>query len=181
MHENKKKTYNKCRVVSLCPPAKLIYNNRVIYNMSDKNKREIVDTIKRLPAYSKLIYRLYKEPTITKSQKIYLSLAIGYLISPVELVPGVIPVAGQLDDIIIILSILRRVLKGCEEETAKVLLDQYGLSFEILDNDIKASKKLGKKILVGTARFVGHTLVFTGRTVYKAGKRILKNEKLNNG
>ena len=144
--------------------------------MNDQSK-QIAHTIKRLPIYSKLIYKLYKEPNITKIQKAQLLSVFGYLISPVELVPGIIPVAGQLDDIIIALSVLRRVLKSCDEDFAKNFLGLYNLSSEILDEDIKLSKTLAKNILIGTVKLLGHGMMFTGKTIYKTGKWIFQKDK----
>jgi len=144
--------------------------------MNDQSK-QIAHTIKRLPIYSKLIYKLYKEPNTTKMQKAQLLTVFGYLISPVELVPGIIPVAWQLDDIIIALLVLRRVLKSCDEDFAKNLLGMYNLSFETLDEDIKLSKTMAKNILVGTVKFLGHGMMFTSKTIYKTGKWIFEKYK----
>ena len=37
---------------------------------------------------------------------------IAYLVMPIDLVPDFIPVAGQLDDAILVALVLRRVLRG---------------------------------------------------------------------
>ena len=65
--------------------------------------------IRRLKAITKQLkgefelYRLVlKQPETPKIAKLFLGLAIGYLLLPFDLIPDFIPVLGQLDDVIII-------------------------------------------------------------------------------
>ncbi len=145
--------------------------------MSNQNKTEILQTIKRLPAYTKLLYRLYRDPLMTKKQKFLLYGALGYMISPIEVVPGIVPVLGQVDDLIIILNILKKVLHMSEEEKANRLLLEYGLSFEIIDEDIAISKDTARRFIAGTGRILGKTLMFAGRTTFHMGKIIVRRIK----
>ena len=48
--------------------------------------------------------------------KFMLGLLIGYLAMPIDLVPDFIPIAGQLDDAIIVAFALRAVAKGAGKE-----------------------------------------------------------------
>ena len=66
----------------------------------------------RMPSYLKLTWRLGKDPMLSRARRAAVIAAAGYVISPVDLVPGVIPVLGQLDDIAVALVALRLALDG---------------------------------------------------------------------
>ena len=65
-----------------------------------------------------LFKNLLQDNDIPKRHKFLVGLLIGYLASPIDLVPDFIPVAGQLDDAIIVVLVLRVVLKGAGTELA---------------------------------------------------------------
>ena len=50
------------------------------------------------------------DPATTRVEWIVLLLVLAYLLSPLDLVPDFIPVAGQLDDAIIVALVLRWVV-----------------------------------------------------------------------
>ena len=56
----------------------------------------------RLPAYLRLSWRLAREPLLSRARRFAVIGAAGYLASPIDLVPGVIPVLGQLDDVLVL-------------------------------------------------------------------------------
>ena len=71
------------------------------------------------------MYRLVlKHPQTPWIAKLFLGLAVGYLLLPFDLIPDFIPVLGQLDDVIIIpillyialLFIPKIVIQSCREQ-----------------------------------------------------------------
>jgi uncharacterized membrane protein YkvA (DUF1232 family) len=144
--------------------------------MNGKERSEILAVIKRLPKYTKLIYRLYKAPFVTKRQKLLLSAAMGYLISPIELVPGFIPVVGQVDDLVIVLAILKRVLRANQNKLTQDLLLTQGLSMEIIDEDIRISMKAAKEMVIKAGWFMGRSLLWTGKTSIALGKKVVSRK-----
>lgn len=141
--------------------------------MMEQNKVEILQTIKRLPAYTKLLYHLYRDPAMTKTQKVLLYGTLGYMISPIELVPSIVPVLGQIDDLIIILTVLKKVLQMSDEEKANHLLLEHGLSFEMIDEDIAISKETARRFVAGAGKVLGRTLIFAGKATFYLGKGIM--------
>lgn len=59
-----------------------------------------------------LFRRLLGDQRIPRRRKIVLGLLLAYLVMPIDLVPDFIPVAGQLDDAIIVVLVLRSVLRA---------------------------------------------------------------------
>jgi uncharacterized membrane protein YkvA (DUF1232 family) len=59
-----------------------------------------------------LVRRLLGDPRVPRRTKIALWLLIGYLVMPIDLVPDFIPVAGQLDDAILVALVLRSFLRA---------------------------------------------------------------------
>ena len=63
-----------------------------------------------------LVKRLMKDPRVPGWRKALLALLVGYLAMPFDLVPDFIPVAGQLDDAIVVALVLRAVLRSGGED-----------------------------------------------------------------
>ena len=59
-----------------------------------------------------LVHRLLHDPRVPRRRKLLLVALIAYLALPFDLVPDFIPIAGQLDDVIIVVLVLRQVLRG---------------------------------------------------------------------
>jgi uncharacterized membrane protein YkvA (DUF1232 family) len=59
-----------------------------------------------------LCSRLLRDPRVPGRKKLLLVLLVGYLALPFDLVPDFIPIAGQLDDVIVVALVLRSLLRG---------------------------------------------------------------------
>jgi uncharacterized membrane protein YkvA (DUF1232 family) len=66
-----------------------------------------------------LFSRLLRDRRVPRRGKLLLALLVGYLSMPFDLVPDFIPVAGQLDDAIIVAFVLRGVLRASGPELAR--------------------------------------------------------------
>ena len=81
--------------------------------------REIKDNVKKYMELCKLLYTDSRTPKITK---ILLWIAIGYALSPIDLIPDFIPVIGHLDDIIIVPVLLYIAIKSIPKD---VYIENY--------------------------------------------------------
>ena len=68
-----------------------------------------------------LVTRLSRDPRVPRRRKLLLLALVGYLALPVDLVPDFIPVAGQLDDAIIVALVLRSLVRAGGEEVIREL------------------------------------------------------------
>lgn len=59
-----------------------------------------------------LISRLLRDERVPRRRKLLLAALLGYLALPFDLVPDFIPVAGQLDDVLVVALVLRRFLRS---------------------------------------------------------------------
>jgi len=69
--------------------------------------------LRTLVSHVRLTARLLREPTVPLLTKALPLLAATYAISPLDLVPDVFPVLGQLDDLGVMLVALEAFLKWC--------------------------------------------------------------------
>jgi uncharacterized membrane protein YkvA (DUF1232 family) len=59
-----------------------------------------------------LFRRLLGDPRVPRGRKLVLVAVVAYLATPIDLVPDFVPVAGYLDDVVIVAFALRHVLRG---------------------------------------------------------------------
>jgi uncharacterized membrane protein YkvA (DUF1232 family) len=88
----------------------------------------VIEKLKSLTKHLKqefAVYRLVlKHPQTPVIAKVFLGLAIGYLLLPFDLIPDFIPVLGQLDDVVIIpflvyialLFIPKYIIQSCRKQ-----------------------------------------------------------------
>lgn len=68
-----------------------------------------------------LMGRLLRDSRVSRGRKVLIGVALAYLAMPVDLVPDFIPVAGQLDDAIVVVLVLRSLVRGGNAQ----LLDEH--------------------------------------------------------
>ena len=66
-----------------------------------------------------LVSRLMADKRVPRRRKLLLVVLVGYLALPFDLVPDFIPVAGQLDDVLVVALVLRRFLRSGGEQLVR--------------------------------------------------------------
>jgi uncharacterized membrane protein YkvA (DUF1232 family) len=124
-------------------------------------------TIRRLPRYLGLARALVRDPSLSRWRKAALGVGLAYVAMPLDLVPGIIPVAGQLDDLAALLIGLRVALRGCSPEAAAAHLREAGLSPDQIEQDLAAVRDaaawLAGKVASGAGRAGAASLRGAGR------------------
>jgi len=108
--------------------------------MSDTDpfpRDRLAATLRRMPRYGRLAWRLGRDPLLSRVRRGAVVAAAGYLVSPIDAVPGVIPVIGQLDDIAVVLAALRFAMAGLDPARRREHLDAVGLEDGHLAADLR--------------------------------------------
>ncbi|WP_448516759.1 YkvA family protein [Pseudothermotoga sp.] len=67
------------------------------------------------------LYLARRDRRVPRRSKILIALALGYVLSPIDLVPDFIPLLGQLDDLLIVPTLVAMALKSIPNE----VLNEY--------------------------------------------------------
>jgi uncharacterized membrane protein YkvA (DUF1232 family) len=122
-------------------------------------------TLRRMPAYLRLAWRLARDPLLSRVRRAAVVAAAGYLASPVDLVPGVIPVVGQLDDIAVALGALKFALAGLDTERRREHLAAAGLEDGDLAEDLRTVGATSAWLVRAGVRTTGRAARQGGRIV----------------
>lgn len=77
-------------------------------NTGGQSKSNSANILAELMQNAQIAYNLLLDPRVSLISKVMIpALALVYFLSPIDLLPDVIPVLGQLDDIAVILLIVR--------------------------------------------------------------------------
>lgn len=93
--------------------------------------------LRRMPRYGRLAWNLSRHPKVTGKRRAALIAAAVYLVSPIDLVPGFIPVAGQLDDAAAILIAIGVALRSMQPHERAAVLAEAGIQAEDIDEDLR--------------------------------------------
>ncbi len=103
-----------------------------------KDLGEVVDLVRRLPSYMRLVWALLRDGRVPARQKLILAGIGAYLFLPVDLIPDFVPVLGQLDDLAVVLLGLDLFIRSApadvvDEHMAKIAQDRDQLRRDIAE------------------------------------------------
>lgn len=120
--------------------------------------------LRRLPAYGRLAWRLGRDPLLGRTRRAAVVAAAAYLASPIDFVPGIIPVLGQLDDLAVAIVALRLALDGLSPERRRAHLEAVGLDESDLVDDLR--------VIGATTAWIAHAgVALTARLLREGGRR----------
>lgn len=90
----------------------VVYSAFVVALIVAGRGRDARDVARFIPDCIVLMRRLLGEPRVHRRQKLLLGALVGYLALPFDLVPDFIPVAGHIDDLLVVVLALRVVLRA---------------------------------------------------------------------
>src|SRR5213592_4629102 len=84
-------------------------------------RRDAREVVRFIPDCIVLFKRLLQDPRVPRRAKVAVALLIPYLALPFDLVPDFIPVAGQLDDAILIAAAIAYVTRSAGRQVVEDL------------------------------------------------------------
>lgn len=110
--------------------------------------RELVkDAILMMPNIVKLVGRLLKDPRVPRRAKIALGLAAAYTLSPIDLIPEVIPVIGWADDVILMMFAIDSLIDRAGPEIVEEHWDGPGDLLGLVRDVVSISRNIVPKRL----------------------------------
>ena len=73
-------------------------------------KRTVLDTIRQLPSYVRLLFGLLSDRRVATIDKLLVAAAVTYILAPVDLIPDFIPFLGEVDDVFLLVTALQRLI-----------------------------------------------------------------------
>ncbi len=95
-----------------------------------------------IPDIIALFMRLYKDKRVVKEVKFNISIALGYLLFPLDILPDTLPIIGKIDDLAVTFFILQKVLCDIPEE---IILDNWEGQSNIIEVSREAMTLLNDK------------------------------------
>jgi uncharacterized membrane protein YkvA (DUF1232 family) len=92
--------------------ALVLYAGAVLALVSVRRRADAVAVARFVPDCVVMFRRLLGDRRISRWRKLLLALVLLYLVNPIDLVPDFIPIAGALDDAIVVAVAVRAVLHG---------------------------------------------------------------------
>jgi uncharacterized membrane protein YkvA (DUF1232 family) len=130
-------------------------------------------SMKRLPRYGRLATNMLRDDRVPLEARAALVAGAAYVISPIDLIPGFIPVLGQLDDLLVALLGIRFALAQAPAEVREEHLERAGLREDDFAEDLRTVRDCsvfllkagGKRVAGGVERFARRTGQVVRRTV----------------
>ena len=141
-------------------------------------RERVAATLRRMPAYLRLSWRLARDPLLSRARRATVIAAAGYLASPIDLVPGVIPVVGQLDDIAFAIAALKIALSGLDPARRHEHLQSVGLGDDDLAEDLRTAVAASAWLIRAGARTTGRAARQGGKAAVVGGKAAVTGAKL---
>lgn len=133
----------------------------------------ILALIRRLPGYYRLAWALLRDPRVPAGARRWLVGAGIYNLSPVDLVPGIIPVLGQLDEYAILLLAIRKALRAAPEVARSEHLGRARCSEAQIEQDLREMRRIAGHVTRQTAWSVWAGLRFATGVGMELGRQLI--------
>ncbi len=106
------------------------------------------DILLLLPDFTVLLARLLRDPRVPRRSKLYALFGIGYVLSPIDLMPAILlgPL-GLLDDLVVVTAALSRLLNHVHPDVVRAAWSGQGDALDAIQRAALWSERfLGRKL-----------------------------------
>jgi uncharacterized membrane protein YkvA (DUF1232 family) len=96
----------------------------------------------KLPTYARLVWGIMRDPRTPIGLKGMLAAALAYVVFPVDLIPDVIPILGQADDLTVLLLVLDLFIQNAPPEVRAEHMTRAKNGTADLDRDLERVRGL---------------------------------------
>jgi len=96
----------------------------------------------KLPTYARMVWGIMRDPRTPIGLKGLLAAALAYVVFPVDLVPDVIPILGQADDLTVLLLVLDLFIQNAPAEVKAEHAARARNGTADLDRDLQRLRRL---------------------------------------
>ncbi len=114
---------------------------------SIQGRQLMTDAVLMMPNIVKLVGRLLKDPRVPRRAKVTLGLAVAYVMSPIDLIPEVIPVVGWADDVLVVMFAIDALIDRAGPELVQEHWDGPGDLLALVRDVVGLSRNLVPKRL----------------------------------
>ncbi len=107
-----------------------------------RDVNDALETVRKLPAYGRLVWDLARDPRVPTQQKLMLGALAAYLALPIDIIPDFIPVIGQVDDIAVLIFTLDWFIKNAPPEVVEEHMSRIAAHEDTLSKDIDSAGSL---------------------------------------
>jgi uncharacterized membrane protein YkvA (DUF1232 family) len=133
----------------------------------------ILAIARRWPGYLKLAWALVRDSRVPAAARRWLVAAGLYNLSPLDPIPGVIPVLGQLDDYAVLLLAIRKALRALPPDLRQEHMDRHQVTESQIDQDLREMRRIAGHITRRAAWGVWAGLRFATGVGLELGRQLL--------
>jgi len=90
----------------------------------------------QLPTYARLVWGILRDPRTPVGLKGLLAAALAYVVTPVDLIPDVVPILGQADDLTVLLLVLDLFVQNAPAQVRAEHMERARNGTADLDRDL---------------------------------------------
>lgn len=105
-----------------------------------RDPKEAIETLRKMPAYARLVWALARDPRVPLQQKLVLGAIAGYLVFPIDIIPDFFPVIGQLDDLGVLIFGLDFFIRNAPKDVVEEHMGRIARNDDELKRDLERAQ-----------------------------------------